>query len=188
MSDKICHPIQGICAILNLVGEHLDSRDWWSPSLTADVLPSDVRVVYKCGAETEERQDALPVIAYTVNGIRMSPILPNASLNRFRSDTITEVTSGIVFRVSTTSHTLTDILALEVAGHIMSNHKELQSARAYVGDLTIGKVAKEASGYYICDITMNVSLDRAIWTKAKAQGILREVDLQVDANESTTLT
>ena len=70
----------------------------------------------------------------------------------------------------------------------MSNHKELQSSRAYIGDLTIGKVAKEESGYYICDITMNVSLDRAIWTKAKAQGILREVDLQVDANESTTLT
>lgn len=174
--NMICHPLQGVCAVLNLVGYHLESHDWCSPGMTEALLPKTVRVVYKSGVETEEREDALPIVAYKVTGVQIAPFLPQGVPT---DKTITEASVGLSFRVSTTSEALTSELGIELGGLLMANHADLRDCGIFLQQVNIGEVQKDTTGYYIADISVVGVLNRPVWKKSSSQGILREISIQV---------
>ena len=173
--SNICHPLNGVCAMLNLVGAHLEQGEWCSPGLTKALLPENVRVVYKSGVEDTEREDALPIVAYQILGISIQPLLPQGVP---AGKTITETSVNLKFRVSTTSEALTSELCIELGGLLMANHSDLRECGIYVQKVDISGVQKDTTGYYIADVTVTNFLNRPVWKKSNSNGILREVSIQ----------
>ena len=179
--NMICHPLRGVCAVLNLVGHHLESKEWCSPGLTKAILPDTVRVVYKSGVETDEREDALPIVSYKIAEIAMEPFLPQGVPS---DKTITDVSVGLVFTVSTTSESLTSELCLELGGLLMANHADLRGCDIFINKVTIGDVKKDATGYYIATIGVGAVLNRPVWKKSSSNGILREISIKVSGGST----
>ena len=177
--NMICHPLRGVCAVLNLVGAHIERREWCSPSLTEALLPNTVRVVYKSGVETDEREDALPIVAYKVTGVSMAPFLPQGIPS---GKTVTETSVGIGFRVSTTSEALTSELCIEICGLLMANHADLRDCDIFIQKTGFNGVQKDQTGYYIADISVEAVLNRPVWKKSSSNGILREVSIQASGS------
>lgn len=179
MAKKICHPLQGVCALLNLVGHHLELRDWTTPGLCSDMLPDDVRIVYKSGVETaEEREDALPIVAYSVANIRMAPFCPQQYIPGAGDAIACDAEGAIKFRVSTTSEELTSELCTDLAGLIFTNHRDLQKNSMFVTLVDISPVQRDQAGYYIADVAVSANLNRPVWKKSQEQSILREIGIK----------
>ncbi len=174
MSD-VCHPLKGVCAVLNLVGAHLEAGEWCSPGLTKALLPESVRVVYKSGVETTEREDALPIVAYQVAGIVIAPFLPQGIPT---DKTVTEMSVGLRFRISTTSEALTSELGIELGGLLMANHADLRDCGIFIQKVEISPIQKDQTGYYVSDVSVATTLNRPVWKKSSSHSILREVSIQ----------
>lgn len=177
MSETICHPLSGVCATLNLVGHHLETREWVASDINQALLPPSVRIVYRSGVELMEREDALPLVTYKVDAIRLLPFSPQ-TVNVGAGTTITEASTAITFKVSTTSEALTSALAFDIGALIMANHPDLRSAGLFIQATDISGVQKDQGGYYIASIQLQAALQRLVWKKSSSQGILREVSIQ----------
>lgn len=172
---NVCHPLKGVCAVFNLVGAHLEIGEWCSPGLTQALLPETVRVVYKSGVETTEREDALPIITYQVTGISIVPFLPQGIPT---DKTVTEMSVGLKFRISTTSEALTSELGIELGGLLMANHADLRECGIFIQKVDISPIQKDQAGYYISDVSLATFLNRPVWKKSSSHDILREVSIQ----------
>lgn len=179
MSNSICHPFQGVCTLLNFIGAHLERADWTNPGLTKEMLPSGVRIVYKRANEGTQREDALPIVAYKVLGIKMQPVSSLSGFGAVRGATPADASVGISFIISTTSDALTTELGVDIGGTIVAAHKDLQTAGLYVAEVDVSEVQRDDTDYYICTVTVQGTANRPVWKKSSSQGILREANIQI---------
>ena len=181
MKEPICHPLSGVCTLLNLVGHHLERREWVASDINRSLLPENIRIVYRSGVELYEREDALPIVTYKVDGIRMVPFSPQ-TVSVGPGTTVTDTSVAISFKVSTTSEALTSALAFDVAALIMANHSDLRDSGLFIQSSDGGGVQKDSGGYYIASVQVQAALQRLVWKKSNSQGILREVSIQVEGD------
>jgi hypothetical protein len=157
---------------------HLNRREFISPVLTEDLLPSNVRIVYKSAVEDKTREDALPIVAYQVSQITLTPFHAAYSFGSSSGNTTAEMTGVISFNVSTTNEALSAELALEIASYCMSMHKEMQSYEMYIQSITIGNTERDQAGYFITSIQIQANLGKPTWNATKNESILREIGIR----------
>lgn len=174
-----CHPLHSVCILLNGVSDHLSRREFMSPVLTKDLLPDNVRIVYKSAVEDKTREDALPIVAYRVNQVQLKPYYAAYSLGAPEGNTTAEMAGSISFEVSTTNEALTAELALEIGSYCMSMHKEMQNYDMFIQDVNIGAVERDKANYFIATVQLNASLGKPTWNASKNESILREIGMQI---------
>lgn len=174
-----CHPLRSVCILLNGVLNHLNRREFISPAITRELLPDNVKIVYKSSAEDKTREDALPIVAYSVGPVSMQPFYGAYSLGITEGNTTAEMAGAINFEVSTTNEALTAELALEIGSYCMSMHKELQQYEMFIQQVVVAAVQRDQSNYFISQVQITVGLGRPTWNTGKNEGILREIGMQV---------
>ena len=178
MTVNNCHPLKSVCVLLNAVGNHLDRRSFMSPTLTEELLPHNVSIVYKSAAADETREDALPIVAYAVTAIQLKPYYPRQHIGG-AGGTAAEMTGSIAFVVSTTNEALTSELAFELGAYCMSIHKEMQSFDMHLGEVTIGGVQRGKAGYFEATVQLQAHLGKPVWKLTNEEGILREIGISL---------
>lgn len=174
-----CHPLRSVCVLLNGVLNHLTRREFISPAITKDLLPDNVRIVYKSSAEDKTREDALPIVAYNVGPLEMKPYFAAYSLGAPEGNTTAEMGGAISFDISTTNEALTAELALEIGSYCMSMHKELQNYDMYIQGVQVGAVQRDQANYFITQVQITAGLGKPTWNTVSNEGILREIGMQV---------
>lgn len=178
MTVNNCHPLKSVCILLNAVGNHLSRREFMSPSLTEELLPKSTRIIYKSAAADETREDALPIVAYAVNGISLKPYHPQHHMGGYGSTTA-EMSGAITFTVSTTNEALTSELAFELASYCMSIHKAMQEYEMYVGEVGTGAVQRGKAGYFEAQVQLQAYLGKPTWKLTNESDILREIGISL---------
>lgn len=178
MTVSECHPLRSVCILLNAIGNHLSRRDFMSPTLTEELLPNSTRIVYKSAAADETREDALPIVAYAINGISLKPYHPHQHMGGSGA-TAAEMSGTISFAVSTTNEALTSELAFETASYCMSLHKAMQEYEMYIGEVTIGQVQRGKAGYFEAPVQVQAYLGKPSWKLTNESDILREIGISL---------
>lgn len=169
----ICHPLRGICLLLNLVGSHLDLREFMSPSLTKELLPDSTRIIYKPELDRTIREDALPMVAYGTKGFKFIPI---HGLNT-SPGTLTKLDGRVAFIVSTTSEALTSELSFEIGAAIMAYSDELKGSSCIVNAVEVSEIACDEKQYYVATVSADLDLRLPVWKTEEIECILREIRL-----------
>lgn len=176
-----CHPMYSVCVFLNAVGAHLNGRNFSSPGLTKALLPDNIRVVYKSAADDKTREDALPIVAYRVTGIKLIPYYAAHGFSEdFReTSTAAEASCGVSFTVSTTSEALTSELALELGTFAFSLHKAMQEHGMYIQSVDISATGRNQANYFEATCNISASLGKHVWNSEYPRSILREIKMDV---------
>lgn len=173
-----CHPLRSVCLLLNVVGNHLDTRNFISPTLTEDLLPANTRIVYKSGNDEMAREDALPIVAYRVGNIELKPFNAAHSVGGI-GNTTADMAGSIQFSVSTTNEALTSELALEIGQLCMSMHKVMQQYEMFIAQVTIAGTTRGKAGYYDSQVQVIAGLGKPTWNNLDKTSILREIGMQI---------
>lgn len=176
----------GACVLLNLVGHHLYVKRWGNPALTEEVLPTDIPITYRHDVEDLAREDALPLITYSVGPTILENHNPTIAVNGAGSTTV-RVSTTIQFKVSTVNSGLTSALAAEIATLCMGSAKPLREYSMYLMKITIGKIQKTADGFYISDVTMGCGLGYPVWNFEGLEDKLREIGISLNEMYSEKL-
>lgn len=169
----------GACVLLNLVGHHLYVKRWANPALTSEVLPPDIPITYKHNVEDLAREDALPIVTYSVGPTILENHNPTVAVNGPNSTTA-RVSSTIEFKVSTTNSGLTSALAAEIATLCMGAAKPLRNYSMYLMKVTIGKLAKTQDGFYVSDVSMGCGMGYPVWNFEGLEDKLREIGISLN--------
>ena len=174
-----CHPLANVCLLLNAVGRHLESGNFMSSTLDEHLLPKSERIVYKSSAADETREDALPIVAYTVGNLTLTPYQPHQHIGGDGS-TAAELTGSIQYTVSTTNEALTSELAFEIAAYCMSLHKALQEHSMHIGSITVSSVQRGKANYFEATVNLQAHFGRPIWQHGNESDILREIGISLN--------
>lgn len=179
MTVNNCHPLKSVCLLLNAVGHHLSRREFMSSTLTEDLLPKNVRIVYKSAPSDETREDALPIVAYEVGDLSLIPFQPHQHIGGSGS-TAAELRGGLGFTISTTNEALTAELAFEIGSYCMSLHKSLQEYDMHIGAVTMGAVRRGKANYFESTVQVQAHLGKPIWQHSNETDILREIGISLN--------
>ena len=179
MTVNKCHPLHSVCVLLNAIDDHLSRRDFMSPSLTEDLLPKSTRIVYKSAASDETREDALPIVAYEVGEISITPYMASHHIGG-GGGTATEMKGSVHFVVSTTNEALTAELAMEIGAYCMSLHKDLQEYGMNISGITISPVRRGQSNYFESTVQLGANLGKPVWKHNSNSDILREIGISLN--------
>lgn len=174
-----CHPLEAVCLFINAVGAHLQGRKFASNTLTKELLPDNVRVIYKSALTDAIREDALPIVAYQVAGLKFTPYHAAHTFNMGDNATVAELQGAITFTVSTTNEALTSELAFELGAFAMSMHKDLQEFNMGIQGVDVSAVSKSPTGYYEATVQIGASLGKPVWNREYTASILREIRVKV---------
>jgi hypothetical protein len=174
-----CHPLSAVCLFINAVGAHLQGRKFSSSTLTRDLLPDNVRLIYKSALDDKTREDALPIIAYQVAGLKFTPYHAAHTFNAGDKATVAELQGAITFTISTTNEALTSELAFELGAFAMSLHKDMQEHNMGIQGVDVGAVTRSATGYYEAQVQIAASLGKPMWNREYTSSILREIRVKV---------
>lgn len=176
----------GACVLLSLVGHHLYVKRWGNPALTDEVLPPDIPITYRLDVEDLAREDALPIVTYSVGPTVLENHNPTVAVNG-PSSTTARVSSEIRFKVSTTNSGLTSALAAEIATLCMGAAKPLRNYSLYLMKVTIGQLQKTPDGFYISEVSMGCGLGYPVWNFEGLEDKLREIGISLDEVYSESL-
>lgn len=173
--NKICHPLQGVCILLNLVADHLDRKSFISEVLTNEI-PADTRIVYKSAVADKTREDALPIVAYKSLGSKFIPFNPQHNLG-VKGGTALQLAHNLAFTVSTTSEGLTGELSFEIGGLIASLTKDLRNIDVFTNSIDISEIQRDDAKYFIQTVSVSLILGYPVWKTDKFRSTLREVNI-----------
>ena len=159
--EKICHPLLGVCIILNLIADHLNKKEFISPVLK-DEIPDYTKIIYKSALDDSKREDALPIVTYKSAGSNFQPYNPQFSLG-VRGGTSIQLNHNLSFKVSTTNEGLTNELSLEIGGLIASLIKDLRSVDVYINAVDITETQRDDAKYYIQNVNVSMCLGFPVW-------------------------
>ena len=180
MTSDICHPLSGVCLLLNAVAYHLEAHKFISPTLTEKLLPKNTRIVYKSAAADKTRDDALPLVAYSIEQIQAVPYYPASTFTNNTGSTATTLTAALRFTVSTTNEALTSELAFEILQFCMSIHKELQANQLFISTISVGAVKRTSGNFFEAVTAVDTGLGYKVWQHAGGEGILREAGIRAN--------
>lgn len=176
---NICHPLHGICISLNLVGSHLEKRQWISGTLDGSLLPQSVDIIYRDVLDNEAREDSLPIIAYDTTEFTFSN--PQV-LTRPLGGNMQQLSGGLRFTVSTTNKALTRELAFEIGALFSALRADLTKHNFYASSIVVSPTQKDEHNYYIATTTVTASLGYPIWKTEYVDGILREISINLNTH------
>lgn len=180
---KQCHPLKSICLLLNGVEHHLNRREFSSPTLTKELLPDNVRIVFKSAADDIAREDALPIVAHQVSGLQITPYFAYHNFIPTQGEAITaELAGGVNFTVSTTNEALTAELATEIGVYCMTIYRSLRSEDLLIQQITVSPVQRSQGGYYEATVQLTASLGKPVWKNEANESILREIGMRLTFN------
>lgn len=179
MTVNDCHPLRSVCLLLNAVSNHLTRREFMSPTLTENLLPKSTRIIYKSAPADETREDALPIVAYEVGALTLTPFMARQHIGDTGA-TAVDLNGSINFTVSTTNEALTSELALEIGTYCMSIHKDLQSYDMYVGGITVSPVRRGKANYFESTVQIAANLGKPVWQHSNESDILREIGISLN--------
>ena len=180
MTYNICHPLKSVCLFLNAVANHLDLHDFISPTLTEDLLPKTTRIVFKSEPEDKTRDDALPMVAYSVGELTITPMRPTSVVQGTSNGTMGELLTNIRFTVSTTNEALTAELAFELAQFSMAILKTMQTYDFFIGGITVSEVKRTAGGFFEAVTGLRANCGRPVWQHSNSSDILREIGMALN--------
>lgn len=174
-----CHPLKSVCVLLSAVGHHLNKKEFTLSTIDEELLPGKTRIVYKSSASDKTREDALPIVAYSVAGVSLRPYYAAYPVAGMENATAAEMVGEITFSISTTNEALTAELGLEIAGFCMSIHKALQEYDMFISEASVGEVSRGKAGYFDTAVRVSASLGKPTWNHETNSGILREIGLRL---------
>lgn len=174
--NNICHPLHGVCISLNLVGAHLEKRQWISSTLDDSLLPTYVDIIYRDALDVEAREDSLPVITYDTTGFTFTN--PQV-MARPLGGNMQQLSGGLKFTVSTTNKALTRELAFEIGALFSALRADLTNHNFYAAAITVSPTQKDEHNYYIATVSVAASLGYPIWKTDYVGGILREISIRL---------
>lgn len=180
MATSYCHPLNSVCLFLNAVAAHLDRHKFISRTLTESLLPASTRIVFKSAASDKIRDDALPIVAYSVGTITAVPYYPHNAAPGTTNGTAADLTTTLYFKVSTTNEALSAELAFEILQLSMSLWKGMQAHNFYIQNVQTSEVRRTHGSFFEATTTLQVNCGRPAWQHSNSDVMLREIGISLN--------
>lgn len=171
--------MHGACVLLNLIGNLLYTKKWSCTDINDELLPDEMPVVYKHATETIARDDALPIITYSVGPTVLENNLPAINAGGAGSSTVRSSTA-IKFTISTINVGLTAAIAAEIGAMCMAAAKSLRRYGLMVNRVTIGEVQPSSHNCFVTNVDIQCGLGYSVWNLEEIEDKLREIGTSLD--------
>ena len=172
-SSESCQVLQALCLLNNRLSEHLESELFIDSSI-ADALPDNNKLTIPDAVMYIPVETANPVITYNREAITTTPVVAKGN---DKSKVDIRLSTGLTYRVSTISKSLTEAICMEIMSYLWSISKELHSSSCYIKSISIPPIQhdhKSHADYYVC--TVQVGVETGVWWKRSLPTtILREI-------------